>query len=360
MQDAFYCVLCDKQFKSARALANHERSKKHAEAFEALRAVLEEEQALQAQDKGTDEGATSAEETDGAEAPAAADLSGVHTRTAAVLGWSGVECSQCLWDFLPMCQAVQAIRLFSAPLGRSLVFQAPPNELPGGVFICQTARDMIAIPKIPRLNQNSSVPADLEKEEASSPPEQAPALSRSKKKQRKKAKQLAKLSGASANREPSDSEPSTVSNEGGERPTTNGEAIEADSSSKETAGEELSEEELLQRMMAASSLNTWADVQELEENSHSAEAEASPVARASVRHSAGQQQITDNKFGEAPIQTQAKKKPGRGKVKKKAAAKGLEGTPQASATACMVCGTECSTRNKLFKHIKDTGHAALR
>ena len=84
MQDAFYCVLCNKQFKSARALANHERSKKHAEAFEALRAVLEEEEALQAQDKGEDEWSTSAEETDVARVPAAADLSGVHTWTAAV------------------------------------------------------------------------------------------------------------------------------------------------------------------------------------------------------------------------------------------------------------------------------------
>ena len=79
MQDAFYCVLCDKQFKSAHALANHERSKKHAEAFEALRKVLEEEEALQAQGDGKDESATSAEETDGTEAPAAADLSGLHT-----------------------------------------------------------------------------------------------------------------------------------------------------------------------------------------------------------------------------------------------------------------------------------------
>ena len=108
MQDAFYCVLCDKQFKSARALANHERSKKHAEAFEALRAVLEEEEALQAQADGKDESATSAEETDGAEVPAAADLSGAHILTAAVSGWSGRWCSQCLLGCAPRCQAVQA------------------------------------------------------------------------------------------------------------------------------------------------------------------------------------------------------------------------------------------------------------
>ena len=211
--------------------------------------------------------------------------------------------------------------------------------------------------KNPMAHQNSSVPADLE-DEASSPPQQAPALSRSKKKQRKQAKQWAKLAGTSANREPGDSEPSTVSNDIGERPTANGEAIEADPSNKETAGEELSEEELLQRMMAASTLNTWADAQELEENSHSAEAEALPVA--GVPQSAGQQHTTDSNSGEAPNQTRAKKRPGRGKIKKKAAAKGLEGLPQASATACMVCGAECSTRNRLFKHIKDTGHAALK
>ena len=165
------------------------------------------------------------------------------------------------------------------------------------------------------------------------------------------AKQWAKFAGTSANREPSDSEPSTVSNDTGERATANGEAIEADSSSKETAGEEFSEAELLQRMMAASSLNTWADAQELE-------AEASPVA--GVPESAGQQHTTHSNSGEPSNQTQAKKRPGRGKIKKKAAAKGLEGTPQASATACMVCGAECSTRNRLFKHIKDTGHAALK
>ena len=111
MQDAFYCVLCDKQFKSARALANHERSKKHAEAFGALRAVLEAEEALQAQGEGKDEGATSAEETDGAEVPAAADLSGVHTQTAAASCWCGGKCSQCLLGFAPMCQAVQAEEL---------------------------------------------------------------------------------------------------------------------------------------------------------------------------------------------------------------------------------------------------------
>ena len=106
MQDAFYCVLCEKQFKSARALANHERSKKHAEAFEALRAVLEEEEALQAQDDGKDEWATCAEEMDGAEVPAAADLSGVHTRTPAVFGWCGSLYGRCLLGFAPMCQAV--------------------------------------------------------------------------------------------------------------------------------------------------------------------------------------------------------------------------------------------------------------
>ena len=194
--------------------------------------------------------------------------------------------------------------------------------------------------------------------EVGSPLQQAPALSRSKKKQRKKAKQWAKFAGTSADREPSDSESSTVCNDGGERIMANGEAMEADSSSKEMAGEELSEEELLQHMMAASSLNNWADVQELGENLHSAEAEALPVAEAP--QSAGQQQTTDSTSGEAPTQTQAKKKPGRGKVKKKTSAKGLEGTPQASATACMVCGAECSTRNRLFKHIKDTGHAALK
>ena len=205
--------------------------------------------------------------------------------------------------------------------------------------------------------QNSSLPAELE-EEASSPPQQVPVLSRSKKKQRKKAKQRAKFAGTSVNREPNDSEFSIVSTDSGEQPTADGKAVEADSSSKETAGDELSEEELLQRMMAASSLNTWADVQEPEENSHSAEAEASPVA--GVPQSAAQQHTTDIQSGEAPNQTQAKKRPGKGKVKKKAAAKGLEGTPQASATACMVCGAECSTRNRLFKHIKDTGHAALK
>ena len=261
-----------------------------------------------------------------------------------------------------MCQAVQAekmqpicaVHLWAEPLW---IKHSTLKCLERGFLVRQPEND--CHPYNPMAHQNSSVPADLE-EDTSSPPQQAPALSRSKKKQRKKAKQWAKFAVPSGNREPSDSEPSTVSNDIGERSTADGKAVEADSSSKETAGEELSEEALLQRMMAASSLNTWADVQELVVNSHSAEAEAVPVA--GVPQSAGQQQTTDSDFGDAPNQTRAQKRPGRGKIKKKAAAKGLEGTPKASlsATACMVCGAECSTRNRLFKHIKDTGHAALK
>ena len=40
-----HCLACDKLFRSAGAMANHERSKKHAEAVARLRAELEEEEA---------------------------------------------------------------------------------------------------------------------------------------------------------------------------------------------------------------------------------------------------------------------------------------------------------------------------
>jgi DnaJ family protein A protein 5 len=40
-----HCVACDKLFRSAGAMANHERSKKHAEAVAALRAMLAEDEA---------------------------------------------------------------------------------------------------------------------------------------------------------------------------------------------------------------------------------------------------------------------------------------------------------------------------
>jgi hypothetical protein len=40
-----YCVVCEKRFRSAAQLANHEKSKKHLEAVTALREVLEEEEA---------------------------------------------------------------------------------------------------------------------------------------------------------------------------------------------------------------------------------------------------------------------------------------------------------------------------
>jgi hypothetical protein len=39
-----YCVVCEKRFRSAGQLANHERSKKHLEALAELRQLLEEEE----------------------------------------------------------------------------------------------------------------------------------------------------------------------------------------------------------------------------------------------------------------------------------------------------------------------------
>jgi hypothetical protein len=39
-----YCVVCEKRFRSAGQLANHERSKKHQEAVTELRQLLEEEE----------------------------------------------------------------------------------------------------------------------------------------------------------------------------------------------------------------------------------------------------------------------------------------------------------------------------
>lgn len=39
-----YCVVCEKRFRSAGQLSNHERSKKHLEALAELRQLLEEEE----------------------------------------------------------------------------------------------------------------------------------------------------------------------------------------------------------------------------------------------------------------------------------------------------------------------------
>jgi DnaJ family protein A protein 5 len=39
-----YCVVCEKRFRSAGQLANHERSRKHMEALAQLRQLLEEEE----------------------------------------------------------------------------------------------------------------------------------------------------------------------------------------------------------------------------------------------------------------------------------------------------------------------------
>lgn len=44
-QEAHYCVVCEKRFKSAGQLANHEHSKAHREALAALAEVLQEEEA---------------------------------------------------------------------------------------------------------------------------------------------------------------------------------------------------------------------------------------------------------------------------------------------------------------------------
>jgi DnaJ family protein A protein 5 len=44
--EALYCVACDKSFKSVKAFANHENSKKHKANVAALRAALEEDEAL--------------------------------------------------------------------------------------------------------------------------------------------------------------------------------------------------------------------------------------------------------------------------------------------------------------------------
>lgn len=39
-----YCVVCEKRFRSAGQLSNHERSKKHLEAVAELRELLQEEE----------------------------------------------------------------------------------------------------------------------------------------------------------------------------------------------------------------------------------------------------------------------------------------------------------------------------
>ncbi|BDA42473.1 DnaJ homolog subfamily C member 21 at N-terminal half [Coccomyxa sp. Obi] len=43
-EDELYCVACDKFFKTPNAMANHERSKKHLERADALRAAMQEEE----------------------------------------------------------------------------------------------------------------------------------------------------------------------------------------------------------------------------------------------------------------------------------------------------------------------------
>jgi DnaJ family protein A protein 5 len=44
-QQQHYCIVCEKRFRSAGQLANHERSRAHREALAALMEVLQEEEA---------------------------------------------------------------------------------------------------------------------------------------------------------------------------------------------------------------------------------------------------------------------------------------------------------------------------
>ena len=42
--DGLYCVACDKLFRSDKAFANHEKSKKHKENVEILKELMKEEE----------------------------------------------------------------------------------------------------------------------------------------------------------------------------------------------------------------------------------------------------------------------------------------------------------------------------
>jgi hypothetical protein len=46
------------------------------------------------------------------------------------------------------------------------------------------------------------------------------------------------------------------------------------------------------------------------------------------------------------------------KKAEKKAAKG--GGPDPNEHACAVCGLQCESRNKLFQHLKDSGHATVK
>lgn len=43
MVNEFYCIACEKRFKSEKALSNHEKSKKHKENLAMIRAEMEHE-----------------------------------------------------------------------------------------------------------------------------------------------------------------------------------------------------------------------------------------------------------------------------------------------------------------------------
>ena len=44
--EEFYCVVCEKSFKSAKQLDNHERSKKHKQNLAELKRMLQEEEEI--------------------------------------------------------------------------------------------------------------------------------------------------------------------------------------------------------------------------------------------------------------------------------------------------------------------------
>lgn len=279
--DDFYCPLCDKSFKSQKALANHERSKQHVRAVEALRTELEEEE--QALDSVSEAGTSELAQDDEADGQANAQTDAVDGQKASGNADSDQD-------------------------------HASPRV---STYTAQTQ----------------------------------PSRKKSKKQKKKQRQQQAQMAAAGLD---SDSEP--------EDGPSQQEGVDVNGAADDTSqAYGASEDDMLERMMQAASMN------QAEASSHNQVKEAIPQQQSDDEEVTGPEAMPPHA---EPLAKGSAASPHAGlsheqyKKLKRHKRKNQPAKAQASdvqfSTSCATCGLDCKSRNKLFAHLKLTGHAALK
>lgn len=297
--DDLYCPLCDKSFKSQKALANHERSKQHLKAVETLRAELEEEeQAL-----------------DGSEGSGAASLPAADSDTDDV----GVAVEPPHQLHHPESEIVQ-----DAEAAESEQHAAGHQPPPSPMYAAETQ----------------------------------PSRKKSKKQKKKQKQQQAQMAAAGQD---SEEEQAAAQAMHTHHHSHDGE-VENDAAHSSQDGEQ----DILERMMEAANISQSAVARGAHQAAVSA-AQQAPYKEATSSHAQHQSapgpssQASDQPAGPSPhegLSHEQYKKLKRHK-KKNQPAKADANEVQFS-TSCATCGLDCKSRNKLFTHLKTTGHAALK